>query len=149
MPTVGGFTYQNNGALNVTEKGGIIASSAPRVNGWAIATDGGAYIEDSTTALPSGVYRMGGRAFTADGALCITTGAIAAGDILFQGVRIRVDGAVYVNAGTPSSATLVAGMALDSAGKIYINSVHSNSDILLEDGSFLLQEDGLSTFLME
>ncbi len=30
-----------------------------------------------------------------------------------------------------------------------INNPHPGGDILLEDGSFLLQEDGTSTFLLE
>lgn len=148
---IGGFTYTDAGQLVITERATAIPDSVPRVGGWAIALDGGAYIFDATTAaLPAGYQMRNGRAFTSDGALCITTGAPASTAQRSQGFAIRADGAVHMDdSSTPVVVARVAGQSFSATGAMYMYGAHSGSDILLEDGSFLLQEDGISTFLME
>lgn len=153
MAVIGGFTYNDSGALAITERGTAIPDSVPRVSGWAIALDGGAYIFDATTAaLPTGYQMRNGRAFSPDGALCITTAAPASTAQRSAGFTIRADGAVHIDDSAPSKAQIVArvaGQSFSATGAMYVVGVHSGSDILLEDGSFLLQEDGISTFLLE
>ena len=149
MAIVAGFTYQDSGSLNVSFwTSQIPVATVPRVGGWAIALDGGAYVYDATAALPSGVTRIDGKAFTSDGALCITTDAPAATAIKIGGIAVRVDGAVHMDSSGVAVAR-VAGLGITATGAFISNAVHSQSDLLLEDGSFLLQEDGVSTFLLE
>lgn len=113
----------SSGLLVVTPRSADIPASKIRIGGWAVDTDGTAYVADATSSMPTVGYMAEGLAYTADGALCVTTAAPSSSSIKIHGYAISANGALHITTATPTAATStsVGGVLIDGAGSVYVS----------------------------